>query len=386
MSLSKIRLLLINPYPIFPVSAGGKKRTLELARHLSHLGVDVSILTPFHYSQKRKLFKNETFRLIQIVYPFVAPLLFTDRPFPYMYLISFHPGFVFLTNQLLKSFHVYQFEHAAFADLADYIPLNKPIIYDAHNVEYDYVRMECKSRIIEKIASQRIFELESKLLDRASHVFTCSMEDKYRFNELYNTSLSKFSLAPNGVNLITFNHSMENEKAMFEKFPQLKQFSRRAIFSGADVEHNRIAVKFILEHLAPSLQNDYAFVIHGGCGRIFQKRFYENVFFDLDLEFINFKIYACDGTVALNPVTHGSGTNLKILQYLAYGLPVISTDFGVRGYADLEQYVKVASLENFVNTLRQPLFRQSLNHLQFLERYRWQNIAEQVKAIYDSLL
>ena len=44
---------------------------------------------------------------------------------------------------------------------------------------------------------------------------------------------------------------------------------RRAIFSGSDVEHNRDALRFILHRLAPQLQNEYAFVIHGGCGKSF---------------------------------------------------------------------------------------------------------------------
>ena len=36
-------------------------------------------------------------------------------------------------------------------------------------------------------------------------------------------------------------------------------------------------------------------------------------------------------SVAVNPMTSGSGTNLKILEYWAAGIPTISTRFGVRG-------------------------------------------------------
>jgi glycosyltransferase involved in cell wall biosynthesis len=35
--------------------------------------------------------------------------------------------------------------------------------------------------------------------------------------------------------------------------------------------------------------------------------------------------------VALNPMTSGSGSNLKILEYFATGVPVVSTSFGGRG-------------------------------------------------------
>ena len=37
--------------------------------------------------------------------------------------------------------------------------------------------------------------------------------------------------------------------------------------------------------------------------------------------------------VALNPMRTGSGTNLKLIEYLACGVPAVSTPFGVRGLA-----------------------------------------------------
>ncbi len=36
-------------------------------------------------------------------------------------------------------------------------------------------------------------------------------------------------------------------------------------------------------------------------------------------------------SVAVNPMVSGSGTNLKIVEYLAAGVPVVSTPFGMRG-------------------------------------------------------
>lgn len=47
---------------------------------------------------------------------------------------------------------------------------------------------------------------------------------------------------------------------------------------------------------------------------------------DADLDTL---LAGCD--VALNPVTGGSGSNLKLLMYLAAGLPVVSTELGARG-------------------------------------------------------
>ena len=38
--------------------------------------------------------------------------------------------------------------------------------------------------------------------------------------------------------------------------------------------------------------------------------------------------------LALNPVTEGSGRNLKMIDYLAHGLPILSTPIGIRGFED----------------------------------------------------
>jgi glycosyltransferase involved in cell wall biosynthesis len=43
--------------------------------------------------------------------------------------------------------------------------------------------------------------------------------------------------------------------------------------------------------------------------------------------------YFAAGDAGLNPVTRGSGANVKLFEYLAARLPVISTTFGVRGTA-----------------------------------------------------
>jgi glycosyltransferase involved in cell wall biosynthesis len=39
-------------------------------------------------------------------------------------------------------------------------------------------------------------------------------------------------------------------------------------------------------------------------------------------------------TLALNPMRGGSGSNLKIVDYAAAGLPVVTTPFGARGFSD----------------------------------------------------
>ena len=91
------------------------------------------------------------------------PFVSTRRSKPYdflMYLISFHPGAHLILRNILHQFDIYQFEHASFANMLDNIQKDKKVVYDAHNVEYDYVHAEAQSQRVKKKAGERIYRLE----------------------------------------------------------------------------------------------------------------------------------------------------------------------------------------------------------------------------------
>lgn len=378
-----MKLLIISPYPLFPSQYGGKIRTVQIARHLCDLGIEVTIVTPFHFIQQHKLYQDEKFTLHQIYYPFLLPFLLTDKPFPYSYLSSFHPGLASLMKRFFSGFDVYQFEHVQFAQLADFIDEPHIITYDAHNVEYDYTCSECSQQWVKAVAGKRIHTLEKKLLDKAAHTFVVSQADATRLQVLYQQPLDKLSLAPNGMKSLDQLSTSDGNK-MWHRFPQLKQFYYRAIYSGSDVTHNHVSVKFILEQLAPQL-TDYAFIIHGTCGKKFAATSSaSNVFFDFNDA--NFADYAVADTIALNPVSQGSGTNLKIINYLSYGMPTVSTPFGLRGYEDLQGYLSVSELADFVDLLRQGHFITPPDASVLLKNYSWHSIAKNMHQVYCRLI
>jgi len=60
--------------------------------------------------------------------------------------------------------------------------------------------------------------------------------------------------------------------------------------------------------------------------------------------------------VALNPMLVGSGTNMKMLDYLAAGVPVVSTPVGVRGLdLDHERDLRVVEPAEFAAAIRATL-------------------------------
>jgi len=95
--------------------------------------------------------------------------------------------------------------------------------------------------------------------------------------------------------------------------------------------------------------------------------------------------------VALNPMTEGSGVNLKVLEYLAMGLPTVTTAFGIRGLdvADVVQVADVAGFPTVLAALADPAerIRRGLAARAAAEtRFGWEAIARVRERIYEELI
>jgi glycosyltransferase involved in cell wall biosynthesis len=379
-----MKILILAPYPIFPTHNGGSIRTFHIARSLAEMDCRVTIIgiRPFGSGNHPGPPIHKNLEIVSVKYPFRLPYFLTGRPFPYHFIASFHPGFRFFMGNYLAAFDVYQFEHPNFADLLDLIAPGRPVTYNAHNVEYDYTTSECGAQWTKAVTAKRLYKLEKKLVRRCSAVLACSENDRQRFIELYAAPAEATEVIPNGIREIA---ATNGAWAMPDpgRFPALSKFRRRALFAGGDSVHNRLAVGFILNELAPRLKNDCGFVIKGNCARRFQRHGLENVF--MDVEGGDIAPYARLCTVALNPIIQGGGTNLKLLDYLSHGLPVVSTEFGMRGYGDLRSFVTICDLKDFPGELeKERRFEPRVTNT--LEKYLWFNGASKMKSLYSSLV
>lgn len=373
-----LRMVQIAPYPVLPPSAGGKIRIVELARALCRLGVEVTIVAPYHVTQRRALARREPFTLYQVPYaPFLLPFLFVDRPFPYGALVSFHPGYRALLPVSLASFDLCQVDHPAFVDLAQSVPPSVPVVYGSQNVEFDYVSAESRPGLVRRWAGHRVRALEARLIERAAHVLACTEGDGHRFRELYGVPADRISVVPNGIDLAAVDARRARQP------PPLApaRLPRRAIFTGSDVAHNRRAVAAILTRIAPALERETEFVIVGPCARRVRGSGRPNLRLDPNGDVSQ---YAAPGTIGLNPVVAGSGSSMKLVHYLASELPVLSTPFGMRGFQDLAPWVVTAELDQFVDALRRewPAPDGVREHL---SRYQWSAVAERALATYGAL-
>lgn len=99
------------------------------------------------------------------------------------------------------------------------------------------------------------------------------------------------------------------------------------------------------------------------------------------------------GTVAICPVIRGSGMKVKILNYCAAGLPVITTTVGASGYEKLSSLVLENNIKKYpekinelLNSPRKLKAIGSKNRLEIVKYYNWNNIADQAIRFYENII
>jgi glycosyltransferase involved in cell wall biosynthesis len=98
--------------------------------------------------------------------------------------------------------------------------------------------------------------------------------------------------------------------------------------------------------------------------------------------------------VALNPMFSGSGTNLKMLEFLAAGLPVVTTPVGARGLHLVSgEHALVCSADAFPPSIQRLLddthlrmtLRAEGRHL-VEDKYNWEAIVEHMRDTMESTI
>lgn len=142
------------------------------------------------------------------------------------------------------------------------------------------------------------------------------------------------------------------------------------VFVGSVHGPNYEAGRWIVTELAVALP-DVDFVLIGSIGNSLAGPFPSNVRLlgEVDAAAKTQALYTAQ--VALNPMMSGSGSNVKMADYLQHGLPVLTTTFGARGYEQVpSDDAVVAKLEDFAAKLPEMLASPVSNPEQRRRRHR----------------
>ena len=208
---------------------------------------------------------------------------------------------------------------------------DKIVVYDAHNVE----ALLRKGNIWEEYTSK----LEAALVQRSDRIITVSEEDGHLLQQLYGKSSDEIYCIPEGF---------EKPSCTWEGIG-----SREIVFIGSAYLPNQQAAENVIE-LARQLP-DFTFKIVGSVSSSIKKRgLPENVRLLGILDEKSKEKEICKSFLALNPVTMGSGRNLKMIDYISHGVPVITTEIGSRGFSqEIKGLLLIRDLEGFGNTIKE---------------------------------
>lgn len=197
-------------------------------------------------------------------------------------------------------------------------PEDTPVIYSSHNVEteyHDWLGGSCVGRaVLDRMAS-----VEQRALRESDLVVTSSERDGRTYRSKYGYD-ADWHCAPNA----TYLPDIDVEPRRPATDGELT-----ALFVGANHRPNVSAVEHI-EQMATETTGIQFRIAGNVCSEFEAARMPENVTLlgyvdDLEREMLN-------AEVGLNPITEGSGSNIKLPEYLAYGLIVLTTPFGARGF------------------------------------------------------
>ena len=203
-----------------------------------------------------------------------------------------------------------------------------PIVYSSYDFPlelYSYI----SNNILRKLVQHKIRGMEQFAIETADLIVVTSERDKQLYLEEYDVKTA-IHVAPSATDRLDpgTNEASEGGEPG-RQANDIPQDGLLSVFIGSNHWPNVTAVEHIVD-IAGSLASAFQFAIVGDVCTEFEERTVpSNVhllgFVD-DLE----KCYSA-ADVALNPITEGAGTNVKLIEYFSYCLPVVTTPFGARG-------------------------------------------------------
>lgn len=388
---TKKKITVLVPYSCYPTRGGGQQRLYNVYSHLARF-FDITICSLVEIEKKMHYLTLQN-GLKQIAIPESqksADIRLNGKNNTNLYdiiLIDHAKDSLEYVNQaraLVDDSDIVVFTHPFLYSLKPFLNLtNKIIVYESQNVEY-----LLKKNYVDKKSLGKVFEIEKQISQDCDVIFTTSKEDMDNLVNVYNIKDEKIFVTPNGVDTskIKIIDTVEKENMKKEMKLDLKS---TILFIGSWHPPNFEALDFIIEKIA-KIYPQYIFLILGGINEYYiqkSKTIPRNVYtFGIVSEQEKYEIYKL-ADIAINPMFSGSGTNLKMLDYMSAGIPIVSTHIGSRGLDIVnKEHALVCEPEFFITNLIDLINNVNLQNKLRLnarklveENYSWEIIAHFIK-------
>jgi glycosyltransferase involved in cell wall biosynthesis len=265
-------------------------------------------------------------------------------------------------------------------------PRNKPVVLDEHDIVYRLYERALTERVLRTIR-----EKEQRAVEKADAIFVVSEDDQKALCEEYGIDGHKIHAVPHGIDSSRVKPPSEPKRADTKaKFG----FSNKTVvlFTGSAHFPNIVAVEAIHEMAKEVKDENIVFVVAGSVGDRVRRCQMPNVHYTGYVNDIEPYFWMAD--IGINPVTLGTGTNTKMIEYLANGLPVVTTIFGSRGIRlENGRHAIISEMGEFADNIielagdKQTRERLGGEGRRLVEcHYDWKVIARKVLGVYGALV
>ncbi len=325
------KIVFVSGIQIFPPESGGQLRSSNLCLALVKRGYQVEIYSftgrkkdyvslkasaelEICHGLKEYVNRNPTWGLLQFIfYQLGLP------PFWLTWLTKFHcPRFL---KQKIKNASSVVLDFPFLFPIANNKNLN--LIVNTHNAEFElYPGQQTLKKMVKKI--------EIEAFKKASHVLFCNDSDLQKFSDQLPDLNLKSEILPNGVLLENFSRDIKKREALRAMY-KISESETVLLFTGSKYLPNVHAFNFLTKwahtHSNELVKEKIVIFITGTVSETLVDLPYLKVAGKVPEIYSYF--WASD--FGLNAVEDGSGTNVKMIEYLAARLPIITTNFGARG-------------------------------------------------------
>ena len=273
--------------------------------------------------------------------------------------------------------------HLSLIVLLRFLRVRARIIYHAHNVEY-LLRKQKSNRLIVSITKWG----ERHLLKKSDLVTAVSEEDALHFENLYGV---KSFIMPNGVDIHNFDRITDDQIQIIKMKYGLQ--GKLVLFMGLlDYFPNKEAIDFLIQSVFPVVCRkvpDAKLVLIGGTLNRTEKWIINPGV--IPFQEVPVFIKACDICVA--PIFSGSGTRIKILEYMAAAKPVVSATKGAEGIAvENEKNIVIADepdsfADKIITLFESPDYAKKIGvqgEELAKEKYAWEGIINRFTKVLES--
>lgn len=264
-----------------------------------------------------------------------------------------------------------------------------PVVFSSHNVETERFG-DIHQPVFEEWFERRVDDLERRSVQDADAVVCTSERDADVYRERYDPG-GPILVAPNGTyedDLREHRPDSDRAKRIRERY-EIPADATVCLFMGSNYKPNVEAAKSVCD-IALEMRDrtpPVHFLVLGSVGNsLSADRLPENL---TTTGYVkeDFEAHFDAADIALNPMRSGGGTNIKLIDYFARSLPVVSSPFGVRGLdVRRDTEVVVAEIDEFaaaIDTLRkEPKRAKALGgagRRLANEKYTWESASQHLR-------